>query len=80
MEKLLPHEEYDRANNLNDIGLVRLASPVNYSRRIAPVCLNSKEIEKSVVYFGPIKAYALGWGIAREDMKKQSMVIIKYEY
>lgn len=36
---LITHEKYDSSTGLNDIALIRLATPITYNSDVGPVCL-----------------------------------------
>lgn len=59
-EKFIIHENYERSRQLNDIGLIKLKTPVTYTREIQPICLppaGSENFSKLIV---------AGWGRVRE--------------
>ncbi len=47
----------------NDIMLLKLAEPVNFTDAISPVCLPEQDEE----FAGGRHAYAAGWGLMRLD-------------
>ncbi|KAH0626347.1 hypothetical protein JD844_001283 [Phrynosoma platyrhinos] len=58
VSKIIPHENYTHFEKGDDIALVRLTNPVNYSRDISPVCLPYSDHRFS---FGT-QCWLSGWG------------------
>lgn len=60
VSRVIQHEKYDEINYLNDIGLMKLAYPVQLNRKIQIACLPSISSRN---YPQPGKdAWAVGWG------------------
>lgn len=56
---LKPHPQFQRHGFYNDIGLVRLARPVQFTDYIQPVCLPPRSTSKGMV---GTMATVVGWG------------------
>ena len=56
----LIHPQYNSRNTDNDFGLVRLAKPVTFSRRVQPVCLPAPATN-----YDRVAAVVSGWGTTR---------------
>lgn len=72
-EKFIVHENYERSGQLNDIGLIKLKSPIKYTREIQPICLPQVEHENFD------KLIVAGWGRIREGgslSTKPKMVVV----
>lgn len=67
------HPDYNPSTIKNDIGLVRLPKPVNFTDTIRPICLPSysEEDEK----FAGLDAPASGWGKPTDDATSISPVL-----
>jgi secreted trypsin-like serine protease len=50
------HESYNKESRENDIALIKMRSPVTFSKSIRPACLQQTES------IGKSKAVATGWG------------------
>ncbi|XP_071804156.1 uncharacterized protein [Asterias amurensis] len=57
------HPFYDPATNENDISVIKLESPINFTDNIRPACLQTLENE-TLVYD---KCYISGWGTLTEN-------------
>lgn len=58
---LKPHPQFQRHGFYNDIGVVRLARPVQFSDYIQPVCLPHSRASSSKPMVG-VMATVVGWG------------------
>lgn len=57
VSKVIMHPSYDSRRLLNDIALLKLSSPVQYTKRIQPACVPiSKTVHKNQI------SWATGWG------------------
>lgn len=67
------HPEYSATTIKNDIGLIRLPQPINFTDTIRPICLPSysEEDEK----FAGLDAPASGWGKPTDDATSISPVL-----
>lgn len=67
------HPSYSQIGIVNDIGLIRLPRPVNFTENIRPICLPtySEEDEK----FANLDAPASGWGKPTDDATAISPVL-----
>uniref|UniRef100_W5MF31 Prothrombin n=1 Tax=Lepisosteus oculatus TaxID=7918 RepID=W5MF31_LEPOC len=62
LDKIIVHPRYDWKVNLNrDIALLHMRNPVSFSDRIAPICLPTKEVAKTLMFAG-FKGRVTGWG------------------
>jgi len=62
IEKIMPHEfyGYNLTSKINDIALIKLAQPVEYSKAIRPICLPTMGM-KSFQYES-VHPFVAGWG------------------
>ncbi|XP_042591975.1 uncharacterized protein LOC109055827, partial [Cyprinus carpio] len=60
IRSIIPHPDYDPSWFDNDIALLRLSEPVNFTSDISPICLAAND---SVFHNGTI-CWATGWGEA----------------
>uniref|UniRef100_A0A8C1LGS9 chymotrypsin n=1 Tax=Cyprinus carpio TaxID=7962 RepID=A0A8C1LGS9_CYPCA len=58
IRSIIPHPDYDPSWFDNDIALLRLSKPVNFTSDISPICLAAND---SVFHNGTI-CWATGWG------------------
>uniref|UniRef100_A0A3P9AYB0 Peptidase S1 domain-containing protein n=1 Tax=Maylandia zebra TaxID=106582 RepID=A0A3P9AYB0_9CICH len=56
--QIIKHPNYNSGTNDNDICLLQLSSPVNFSSYISPVCLAASD---SIFYSG-VNSWVTGWG------------------
>ncbi|XP_059160807.1 brachyurin-like [Physella acuta] len=56
VKQAFPHEEYDEFSALNDIALLKLAEPIEFSDEVRPVCLPEGNI------WDASPCFAMGWG------------------
>ncbi|XP_031327722.1 melanization protease 1-like isoform X1 [Photinus pyralis] len=77
IEKVIPHPQYNSTTQANDIGLVRLAFPVNTSiDSVQPICLPTIEALTNLV-FDNDKLTVTGWGFT--EKAKKSEVLLKVD-
>lgn len=62
---IIVHPDFDRGTINNDIALVRLSSPVNFSHYIRPVCLAAS----ASVFNNGTGSWVTGWGYIKEGGK-----------
>ncbi|KAM3602180.1 uncharacterized protein V6R79_025783 [Siganus canaliculatus] len=77
VEKIISHEGYDPNTNNNDIALLKLKTPLTFSRTVSPVCLPNTNVDLSPVR----SAWITGWGALRSggpspDLLNQAQVTI----
>ncbi|GAB6030888.1 hypothetical protein CHUAL_007720 [Chamberlinius hualienensis] len=60
VSQLIAHEDYSLESSENDIGLIRLSRPVDFSDTIRPICLPGHSL--SITSFEGKKCYISGWG------------------
>ena len=58
ISKITVHPEYDKFNQLNDIAILTLSSPLTFSKSMAPICLP----EGTSNNFAGDTATVIGWG------------------
>ena len=56
VSKIITHEKYDSVSQFNDIALLRLANPVQFTDYIQPVCLPPSDVDE------PDGLFVAGWG------------------
>jgi secreted trypsin-like serine protease len=66
VKQVIKHPRYDDANNLNDIAILKLASPVQLDRNVQIVCLPNPKVHNYPGTTG-IPAFAVGWGTLYSD-------------
>ncbi|XP_077080767.1 transmembrane protease serine 9-like [Siphateles boraxobius] len=59
VQSIITHPDYDPSQSTNDIALLRLSEPVNFTSYISPICLAAND---SVFYTGTT-CWSTGWGI-----------------
>ncbi len=69
VSQVILHPEYDNISNNNDMALLRLSSPVNFTNFVRPVCLAA---EGST--FNSDTMWVTGWGTIYSGGKKQDFV------
>lgn len=55
VETIITHNKYRQDTNHNDIALIKLATPIKFSRFIRPACLPEQEFAEKVT-FKPVKS------------------------
>lgn len=75
--KIINHENFDTASNDNDIALLKLRRPLEFSRLVMPVCLPNVGVDLSAER----QAWITGWGALRSsgpgpDILNQAQVTI----
>ena len=56
VSKILTHEKYDSVSQFNDVALLKLANPVQFTDNIEPVCLPPSDVDD------PDGLFVAGWG------------------
>ncbi|OCT75682.1 hypothetical protein XELAEV_18030866mg [Xenopus laevis] len=69
--KWIQHEDFDNGTNKNDIALIQLNEPVEFSDYIQPACLPP---ESSKVY-NMDDCYVAGWGVLEEEYKTKTSIL-----
>ncbi|XP_050548022.1 venom protease-like, partial [Daktulosphaira vitifoliae] len=61
IEKIIPHELYNRRRHSNDIAILKLATPAKFNKNVQPICLptSQKLRTKLFVKYTPT---VIGWG------------------
>ncbi|RZC43130.1 serine protease snake-like, partial [Asbolus verrucosus] len=67
----IPHPRYARASKENDIALIKMDRPVEFTPTVRPACLNNNEIEINR------KAFATGFGKLSYDADRGSRYLMK---
>ncbi|XP_031698807.1 transmembrane protease serine 9-like [Anarrhichthys ocellatus] len=62
--RIILHPNYDSVTNNNDIALLRLSSPVNFTDYIRPVCLAASDS----VFSNGTDSWVTGWGAVKEGV------------
>ncbi|KAF8789062.1 Chymotrypsinogen B like protein [Argiope bruennichi] len=60
--QIIPHEQFDNEKILNDIGLIRLAAPIQCNQLSSPICLPTRDLKN----LGGMLVVA-GWGYNTEE-------------
>lgn len=68
--EVIPHPDYNKSLKYNDIALLRLSGPVEFTKEIRPACLHQGQESISVN-----RSIATGWG--RTDYGNH---VIYYKY
>ncbi|XP_071316596.1 transmembrane protease serine 2 [Trachinotus anak] len=63
VHKIINHAEYDSETNDNDIALLKLSTPLTFSRTVKPVCLPNFGVNLSAQR----QAWITGWGALRSS-------------
>ncbi|XP_076607212.1 transmembrane protease serine 2 [Chaetodon auriga] len=63
VDKIIAHEGFDTQTNNNDIALLKLDTPLIFSRTVKPVCLPNIDVDLSVGR----QAWITGWGALRSS-------------
>ncbi|XP_053559239.1 transmembrane protease serine 11C-like isoform X2 [Bombina bombina] len=69
LEKLRIYENYTSETHSNDIAVIKLSTPVNFTRYIRPICLP----EKSDFFPDNTTCYITGWGALKEGGKSPTL-------
>jgi secreted trypsin-like serine protease len=56
VSKIIKHSKYDTTSQFNDIALLKLKNPVQFTKNIQPVCLPPSDLDD------PKGLFAAGWG------------------
>ena len=56
VSELIMHEDYNEDTIVNDIALVKLSVPIQYSVHVMPVCLDTEDVQKGA------DCIITGWG------------------
>ncbi|KAA0185673.1 hypothetical protein HAZT_HAZT002186 [Hyalella azteca] len=70
VEKVTVHESYSRSTLQNDVAVLKLTTPLQYSDRVQPICLPTSDIPTD----GELQATITGWG---RDESKQLKTILQ---
>ncbi len=66
VKQVIKHPKYDDSNNLNDIAILKLASPVQLDQNVQLACLPNPNVRNYPGSTG-IPTYAVGWGTLYTD-------------
>ncbi|GMT05776.1 hypothetical protein PENTCL1PPCAC_27950, partial [Pristionchus entomophagus] len=66
VNKFYAHEEYNKENMVNDIALLELERPINYSSTVAPICLAHADQDVDIKHEG----WIVGFGTYIDDETK----------
>jgi secreted trypsin-like serine protease len=69
IQKVIPHPQYTRGSELNDICLVKLEKPVKFSSYIIPCCLPQKNdlLQNQ-------NLYVAGWGLTEDSIISSTLL------
>ncbi|XP_056117659.1 polyserase-2, partial [Rhinichthys klamathensis goyatoka] len=70
VSSIINHPAYKTSSHDNDIALLQLASPVNFTDFISPVCLASS----NSVFFNKTSSWVTGWGAIRSNTPLPSSI------
>lgn len=73
IEEFIKHEEYSKLTKQNDIALLRLAQPVEFTKNIRPACLAQSEVAVGS------NGTATGWGTVEWQLSQGSDVLMKVQ-
>uniref|UniRef100_A0A673STN4 Kallikrein B1 n=2 Tax=Suricata suricatta TaxID=37032 RepID=A0A673STN4_SURSU len=68
IKEIIIHQNYKVSEGGDDIALIKLEAPLNYTEFQKPVCLPSKD-DKNIIY---TNCWVTGWGFAEEKGKIQN--------
>lgn len=63
VNKIISHKKFDRKTNDNDIALLKLSTPLTFTRTVKPVCLPNIGVDLSAEH----QAWITGWGALRSS-------------
>ncbi|XP_029304349.1 transmembrane protease serine 2 [Cottoperca gobio] len=63
VDKIISHQKYDTLTNDNDIALLKLDTPLGFTRTVKPVCLPNIGVDLSAEH----QAWITGWGALRSS-------------
>ncbi|KAI5092631.1 vitamin K-dependent protein C precursor [Silurus meridionalis] len=66
------HPNYNSQKADNDIAMLRLASPVTFSKYIVPACLPSKDLADRVLHLNGTMTVVTGWGTDKQGTNPHS--------
>lgn len=75
---ILFHENYDKKTLKNDIGLMKLSSPIRFNRYVRPICLPSEATAGRDFIQGPPEGTictTVGWGATIEHGSDRKYII-----
>ncbi|MGH0158106.1 UNVERIFIED_CONTAM: hypothetical protein FKN15_035228, partial [Acipenser sinensis] len=75
VSEIVRHAEHDRVTADNDIALLRLQTPVTYTKFIVPVCLPQRNLAEQVLMRNGTKVTVTGWGRERENSTSYSSAL-----
>ncbi|XP_072429035.1 coagulation factor IX isoform X1 [Chiloscyllium punctatum] len=73
LKKLLIHPQYDPIVYNNDIALLYLSQPVNFSFSIAPICLPNHNLGQLLLQNGQVGTVS-GWGLTSERSRSSQFL------
>lgn len=62
IDRIVPHPEYSTNPMLNDIALIHLKNPVQFTANIRPICLLSGAEYRANEYYNRKQPFIIGWG------------------
>ncbi|XP_023304279.1 venom serine protease Bi-VSP [Lucilia cuprina] len=73
IKRLVRHKGFDFSTLHNDIAILTLSEPVQFTKEIQPICLPTSSTQQSRSYSGHIATVA-GWGSLRENGPQPSIL------
>ncbi|CAF3721443.1 unnamed protein product [Adineta steineri] len=70
--KLIIHPYYDESRSTNDIGIIRLATPIIFTNEIQPICLVDNIVEPPL----DTTVYVAGWGNTIHDVWNSGSLVL----
>ncbi|XP_016064467.1 PREDICTED: plasma kallikrein [Miniopterus natalensis] len=70
VKEIIIHQNYNISENSNDIALIKLEAPLNYTEFQKPICLPSKD-DTNIIY---TNCWITGWGFTKERGEVQNIL------
>ncbi|XP_065204623.1 proclotting enzyme-like [Planococcus citri] len=78
VEKVIPHHGFTSTPGVtNDIALLRLKYPVNFTANVRPICISGKEEHRSDDFYLNRSAYIAGWGDIKYGERKTTDMLME---
>ncbi|XP_065204629.1 venom protease-like [Planococcus citri] len=75
IEKSFVHPQYSSTMNVNDIALLRLKTPVTFTKNLRPICILTKEDYKKDDFYVNKSPFIAGWGNTQARGYKSDMLL-----
>lgn len=66
ISNVIPHPEYKRSVNYNDVAILKLSTPVRMASNVRPICIQTKSLDSMNVQSN-ITFIVIGWGATSFD-------------